>query len=80
MQRLDRDVASGKQVEKILAREAAQGTPVDAILPTLGGQTGLNTGMACYDQGILARYNVKMIGADRDAIHRGGFCGQVKHQ
>jgi carbamoyl-phosphate synthase large subunit len=58
-------------VEKILAREKANGTPVDALLPTLGGQTGLNTGMACFDKGILTKYGVKMIGADRDAIHRG---------
>ena len=35
------------------AREGASGTPVDALLPTLGGQTGLNTGMACFDKGIL---------------------------
>src|SRR4051812_29567715 len=58
-------------VEKILAREKANGTPVDALLPTLGGQTGLNTGMACFDKGILAKYGVRMIGADRGAIHRG---------
>src|SRR6476620_6330071 len=62
---------SPEAVEKILAREKANGTPVDALLPTLGGQTGLNTGMACFDQGILTKYGVKMIGADRDAIHRG---------
>ncbi|MEA2708305.1 MAG: carbamoyl-phosphate synthase large subunit [Phycisphaerales bacterium] len=62
---------SPEAVEKILAREKANGTPVDALLPTLGGQTGLNTGMACFDKGILAKYGVKMIGADRDAIHRG---------
>src|SRR5256714_40322 len=58
-------------VEKILVREAASGHPIDALLPTLGGQTGLNTGMACYDRGILKKHNVKMIGADRDAIFRG---------
>ena len=58
-------------VEKILRREQANGTPVDAVLPTLGGQTGLNTAMACYDQGIFTKYNVQMIGANRDAIHRG---------
>jgi carbamoyl-phosphate synthase large subunit len=58
-------------VEKILAREKAAGTPVDALLPTLGGQTGLNTGMACHEQGILERFGVKMIGADPRAIHRG---------
>src|SRR3982750_2918690 len=58
-------------VEKILEREKNAGTPVDALLPTLGGQTGLNTGMACFDKGILTRYGVKMIGADREAIFRG---------
>ena len=58
-------------VEKILQREKEHGTPIDALLPTLGGQTGLNTGMACFDQGILEKYGVKMIGADRDAIHKG---------
>src|SRR4029079_4803513 len=58
-------------VEKILKREQENGTPIDALLPTLGGQTGLNTGMACYDKGILKKYNVKMIGADREAIFRG---------
>ena len=58
-------------VEKILAREKANGTPVDAVLPTLGGQTGLNTAMSCYDAGIFTRYGVQMIGANRDAIHRG---------
>src|SRR3954471_8930309 len=58
-------------IDKILVREAASGHPVDAILPTLGGQTGLNTGMACFDRGILTRHNVKMIGADREAIFRG---------
>ncbi len=58
-------------VEKILRREREQGTPVDAVLPTLGGQTGLNTAMACWDRGIFAKFNVQMIGANRDAIHRG---------
>ncbi len=58
-------------VEKILIREAANGHPIDALLPTLGGQTGLNTGMACFDQGILKKHNVKMIGADREAIFKG---------
>jgi carbamoyl-phosphate synthase large subunit len=58
-------------VEKILAREKANGTPVDAVLPTLGGQTGLNTAMSCYDNGTFTKYGVQMIGANRDAIHRG---------
>jgi carbamoyl-phosphate synthase large subunit len=58
-------------VEKILAAEKRNGTPVDALLPTLGGQTGLNVGMACFDKGILQRYGVQMIGANREAIFRG---------
>ncbi|HLL89440.1 MAG TPA: carbamoyl-phosphate synthase large subunit, partial [Tepidisphaeraceae bacterium] len=62
---------SPEAVEKILTREREQGTPVDAVLPTLGGQTGLNTAMACYDRGIFTQYGVTMIGANRDAIHRG---------
>jgi len=58
-------------VEKILAREKANGTPIDAVLPTLGGQTGLNTAMSCFDNGTFTKYGVTMIGANRDAIHRG---------
>jgi carbamoyl-phosphate synthase large subunit len=58
-------------VEKILERESKGPIPVDAVLPTLGGQTGLNTAMACYDRGIFTKYNVKMIGANREAIFRG---------
>jgi carbamoyl-phosphate synthase large subunit len=58
-------------VEKILENEKRKGTPIDALLPTLGGQTGLNTGMACFDKGILEKYGVQMIGANREAIWRG---------
>src|SRR5512132_206835 len=62
---------SPEAVEKILVREAAQGTPIDAVLPTLGGQTGLNTAMSCYDKGIFTKHGVQMIGANRQAIFRG---------
>jgi carbamoyl-phosphate synthase large subunit len=58
-------------VEKILALEKERGTPIDAVLPTLGGQTGLNTAVACYDKGVFEKYGVKMIGANRQAINRG---------
>jgi carbamoyl-phosphate synthase large subunit len=58
-------------VEKILELESQGPTPVDAVLPTLGGQTGLNTAMACYDKGIFTKYGVEMIGANRQAIFRG---------
>ncbi|MBT4140925.1 MAG: carbamoyl-phosphate synthase large subunit, partial [Candidatus Latescibacteria bacterium] len=42
----------------------------DALLPTLGGQTGLNTAMALHEQGTLEKFNVEMIGAKPDAIEK----------
>jgi len=42
----------------------------DALLPTLGGQTALNTAIALFKNGILEKYNVELIGADVDAIER----------
>jgi len=53
-------------VEKIIAKERP-----DALLPTLGGQTALNTAIALYDSGVLEKYGVELIGADVDAIQRG---------
>ncbi|MDA8162423.1 MAG: carbamoyl-phosphate synthase large subunit [Desulfobacteraceae bacterium] len=50
---------------KILERERPQ-----ALLPTLGGQTGLNTAVRLADMGVLERLNVEMIGASRDVIHK----------
>ncbi|MCA8980975.1 MAG: carbamoyl-phosphate synthase large subunit [Planctomycetes bacterium] len=52
-------------VAKIIEKERP-----DAILPTLGGQTGLNTGLALYDQGILDQYGVEMIGATSEVIRK----------
>jgi len=52
-------------VEKIIAAERP-----DALLATLGGQTGLNTAAAVYDRGVLTKYGVEMIGATREVIHR----------
>ncbi|UTW60154.1 carbamoyl-phosphate synthase large subunit [Kordiimonas sp. SCSIO 12603] len=52
-------------VEKIIAKEKP-----DAILPTMGGQTGLNTALALSEQGILKKYGVQLIGADEDAIDK----------
>ena len=52
-------------VEKIIARERP-----DALLPTLGGQTGLNTAVAVAESGILEKYGVEMIGASLPAIHK----------
>ncbi|MBJ7284908.1 MAG: carbamoyl-phosphate synthase large subunit [Akkermansiaceae bacterium] len=53
-------------VEKIIAREKP-----DALLPTLGGQTALNTSMSLYKSGVLERHGVKMIGAKAEAIDMG---------
>ena len=50
-------------VAKIIKKERP-----DALLPTMGGQTGLNTSLALEEMGILAKYNVEMIGAKREAI------------
>ncbi|RJE80888.1 carbamoyl-phosphate synthase large subunit [Paracoccus sp. JM45] len=50
-------------VEKIIAKERP-----DALLPTMGGQTGLNTALALADNGALNRYGVELIGAQRGAI------------
>jgi carbamoyl-phosphate synthase large subunit len=53
-------------VEKVIARERP-----DALLPTLGGQTALNTAVALHDAGILDKFGVELIGANIDAIRRG---------
>src|SRR2546430_16358174 len=52
-------------VELVIARERP-----DALLPTLGGQTALNTAVALHDSGVLAKYGVELSGADIDAIRR----------
>ncbi|MEY4833027.1 MAG: carbamoyl-phosphate synthase large chain, partial [Planctomycetota bacterium] len=57
-------------VERIIEKEKALGTPIDAVLPTLGGQTALNCACALFDRGILQRHGIMMIGADRQIIHR----------
>jgi len=57
-------------VIKVLQAERETGKPIDALLPTLGGQTGLNTAVEVADRGALETYNVKMIGATRHAIHK----------
>src|SRR5450432_2507088 len=52
-------------VERIIEREKP-----DALLPTMGGQTALNTAMQLGRSGALARYNVELIGARADVIER----------
>jgi carbamoyl-phosphate synthase large subunit len=53
-------------VEAIIQKERPH-----ALLPTLGGQTALNTAMALHNRGTLQKYNVEMIGANADAIKKG---------
>ena len=50
-------------VAKIIEKERP-----DALLPTMGGQTGLNTALAVADMGVLEKFGVELIGANRDAI------------
>ncbi|MGA0715031.1 MAG: carbamoyl-phosphate synthase large subunit [Gemmobacter sp.] len=52
-------------VARIIERERP-----DALLPTMGGQTGLNTALALADMGVLARFGVELIGANREAIEK----------
>ena len=54
-----------EMVEKIIAKERP-----DAILPTMGGQTALNTAMKLDASGVLKKYNVELIGAKADVIDR----------
>ena len=58
-------------IEKIFAKEKAEGNPIDAVLATLGGQTALNAAIQLDRRGILDKYGVELIGADIDAIERG---------
>jgi carbamoyl-phosphate synthase large subunit len=53
-------------IERIIIKEKP-----DAVLATLGGQTALNAAMGMFEEGILARHNVRLIGADVEAIQRG---------
>ena len=54
-----------EMVEKIIAKERP-----DALLPTMGGQTALNTALALYHSGALERWGVEMIGAKAEVIEK----------
>src|SRR5512137_3072214 len=53
-------------LEKIIEREKP-----DALLPTLGGQTGLNVSVALHEYGVLQKHGIQMIGARYEAIKKG---------
>ena len=63
-------------IEKIIVREKEEMKKLGAkgklvLLPTLGGQTALNTAMALFRSGVLEKHGVEMIGANAKAIERG---------
>src|SRR5579875_2402844 len=63
-------------VEKIIVRELAELKKIQAagklvLLPTLGGQTALNTAMALHRAGVLEKHGIELIGAKPEAIERG---------
>ena len=67
----DPDMADATYIEPITAdvvTKIIEKERPDALLPTMGGQTGLNTALKLDDLGVLAKYNVELIGAKRDAI------------
>ncbi len=69
----DPEIADATYVEpitpEVVAKIIEKERP-DALLPTLGGQTGLNTAMKVAESGVLEKYGVKMIGADKEAINK----------
>ncbi|MCK8465329.1 carbamoyl-phosphate synthase large subunit [Aliiroseovarius sp. S1339] len=67
----DPDMADATYIEPITAdvvTKIIEKERPDALLPTMGGQTGLNTALELDDLGVLDKYNVELIGAKRDAI------------
>ncbi len=57
-------------VRKVIELENTRGPRIDAILPTLGGQTALNCACKLFDNGTLKEFGIEMIGANREIIHR----------
>lgn len=57
-----------KSIIEILEKHKAMGKPIDAVLPTMGGQTALNLAIDCDKAGIWSKFGVKIIGVDIKAI------------
>ncbi len=57
-----------KPLTKKSIRQILEERQIDAVLPTMGGQTALNLAIECEEAGIWGKYNAKMIGVDIDAI------------
>lgn len=59
-----------ESIEDILLEHISAGTPIDAVLPTMGGQTALNLCKEAHELGLWEKYNVRLIGVDIAAIDR----------
>ncbi len=57
-----------KSIVEILEKHQQMGRPIDAVLPTMGGQTALNLAIDCDKAGVWKKYNVQIIGVDIKAI------------
>ncbi len=57
-----------KYIAQILQEHKDAGTPIDAVLPTMGGQTALNLAIDCEKAGIWKKFDVKLVGVDIRAI------------
>ncbi|MGV3557347.1 carbamoyl-phosphate synthase large subunit [Larkinella arboricola] len=57
-----------KSIVEILKKHQEEGHPIDAVLPTMGGQTALNLAIECDKAGIWTKYGVRIIGVDIKAI------------
>ncbi len=69
----DPELADATYIEPVLWPEVARVIEIerpDALLPTMGGQTALNCALDLVREGVLAEYNVELIGATRDAIDK----------
>src|SRR3954453_17320674 len=67
----DEDVADAVYIEPLtpeVVRRVIQRERPDGLLPTLGGQTGLNLAVQVADQGILERYSVRLLGTQLESI------------
>ena len=69
----DKDIADHVYIEPLnipSITQVIEKERPDSILPTLGGQTGLNMAMALYENGTLAKYGVKLLGTSPESIHK----------
>ena len=69
----DKDIADKVYIEPLTiptVRRVLEVEKPDSILPTLGGQTGLNLAMNLHEQGILEKYGVRLLGTSPASIHK----------